>query len=59
MRSSKDSKYLRQDRLNYVEMQTVLFEIETIINYRPLISQPAITCSNLTIETLEQRVKYV
>ena len=28
-------------------------------SFLPIISQPAVTCSKLTIETLEQGVKYV
>ena len=31
----------------------------TIINHEHTTSQPAIACSKLTIETLEQGVKYV
>ena len=39
----------------------VLFSIRVLLDYsiRIIITQPAITCSKLTIETLEQSVKYV
>ena len=33
--------------------------INPVVNLKVNLSQPAITCSKLTIETLEQGVKYV
>ena len=39
---------------NIVHIMKVIF-----ISINPVISQLAITCSKLTIETLEQKVKYI
>ena len=39
---------------NIVHIMKVIF-----ISITPVISQLAITCSKLTIETLEQKVKYI
>ena len=39
-------------------VRTLLFAL-TITNLFPITTQPAITCSSLTLETLEQGVKYV
>ena len=33
--------------------------LKQIIVYKPIPTQPAFTCSKLTIETIEQGVKYV
>ena len=38
--------------------RTLLFAL-TITKLFPITTQPAITCSSLTLETLEQGVKYV
>ena len=38
-------------------MGLISFSIEDFLEYSPF--QPAFTCSKLTIETLEQGVKYV
>ena len=50
----KDSK-MREDYTFFFLQQKNLFSRVSIF----LTSQPAITCSKLTIETLEQGVKYV
>ena len=55
--------------MNYSFLINLQFNLSTILKKRIIIShvlscefhdtQPAITCSKLTIETLEQGVKYV
>ena len=39
--------------------QTWLYRTLKVIKGKSLLTQPAITCSKLTIETVEQGVKYV
>ena len=42
-----------------VKLQMVLINISRILGQKLHLPQPALTCSKLTIETLEQDVKYV
>ena len=48
-------KYLFAD----LSVENISFYIEMSLTEHTLNTQPAITCSKLTIETLEQGVKYV
>ena len=45
--------------ITIVKPLNIFYLFRDVIPFKIRYSQPAITCSNLTIETLEQGVKYV
>ena len=49
----------RSDWIEFLKLYSALV-IASLIHFMPMLyTQPVITCSKLTIETLEQGVKYV
>ena len=55
----KSVDFTKAQKFRYLENETFFLQIKKFINYTSRTTQPAITCSKLTIETLEQGVKYV